>query len=309
MLGDIINSSPTWVGPPSAPYPATWTDALHSTGDPLTENSGGATKYAVFASSASGGFQTRTNVVYAGANDGFLHGFRSGSYDSGNNYVKANNDGTEVLAFMPRHIARTIHQPSGGPPAVYNSVVDFSDPQYGHKYDVDAPPGTGDLFYSNTWHTWLVGGLGAGGQAGTHGLDDRSRQYLLGEQCRERRQGRVDQLFDYLRQRDRRTAFRLFPEFGLYLRPTANPPLSQRQLGCGIRQWLRQHVRRCRYFCDARGPEQRVRDLFVDYLSTGRAGSNGIAYVTLKQGPISMETTPSTTCTPATCWVMCGGSI
>jgi hypothetical protein len=37
VLGDIINSSPTWVGPPSAPYPATWIDALHSTGDPLTE--------------------------------------------------------------------------------------------------------------------------------------------------------------------------------------------------------------------------------------------------------------------------------
>ena len=165
VLGDIINSSPTWVGPPSAPYPATWTDALHSSGDPLTENSGGATKYAVFASSASGGFQTRTNVVYAGANDGFLHGFRSGNYDSGNNYVKANNDGTEVLAFMPRHIARTIQTASGGPPVVYNSVLNFSDPQYGHKYDVDAPPGTGDLFYSNTWHTWLVGGLGAGGQA------------------------------------------------------------------------------------------------------------------------------------------------
>jgi type IV pilus assembly protein PilY1 len=164
VLGDIVNSSPTWVGPPSAPYPATWTDTLRGGADPMNENSGGATAYAVFAASGTGGFQTRTNVVYAGANDGFLHGFRSGNYDNGNNYVKANNDGTEVLAFMPRHIARTI-QTASGSPLVYNSTSNFSDPQYGHKFDVDAPPGTGDLFYNNTWHTWLVGGLGAGGPA------------------------------------------------------------------------------------------------------------------------------------------------
>jgi type IV pilus assembly protein PilY1 len=165
VLGDIVNSSPTWVGPPSAPYPATWNDALQGSLDPMNENSGGATPYTVFASSGAGGFQTRTNVVYAGANDGFLHGFRSGNYDNTNTYVKANNDGTEVLAFMPRHIARTIQTASGPAPAVYNSVVNFSDPQYGHKFDVDAPPGTGDLFYSNTWHTWWIGGLGAGGPA------------------------------------------------------------------------------------------------------------------------------------------------
>jgi type IV pilus assembly protein PilY1 len=162
VLGDIIDSSPTWVGPPSAPYPATWVDALNPTGDPMNENSGQT--YAVFASSAPGGFQTRTNVVYAGANDGFLHGFRSGSYDSGNNYIKANNDGLEVLAYMPRHVERNIQTATGTPP-VYNSVSNYSDPQYGHKFDVDAPPGTGDIFYGGTWHSWLVGGLGAGGSS------------------------------------------------------------------------------------------------------------------------------------------------
>ncbi len=161
VLGDIIDSSPTWVGPPSAPYPATWQDAYQPT-DPMNENSGQT--YAAFASNAAGGFQTRTNVVYAGANDGLLHGFRSGSYDASNKYSKTNNDGTEVLAYMPRHIVRTI-QTASGSPAVYNSASDYSDPQYGHKFDVDAPPGTGDLFYSGKWHTWLIGGLGAGGEA------------------------------------------------------------------------------------------------------------------------------------------------
>src|SRR5262249_55066431 len=35
----------------------------------------------------------------------------------------------------------------------------------GHNFFEDATPGTGDVFYNNAWHTWLVGGLGAGGSA------------------------------------------------------------------------------------------------------------------------------------------------
>ncbi len=33
------------------------------------------------------------------------------------------------------------------------------------SFSVDATPGTGDLFYQGQWHTWLIGGLGAGGSA------------------------------------------------------------------------------------------------------------------------------------------------
>ena len=43
--------------------------------------------------------------------------------------------------------------------------LDYSNPQYAHNFFVDATPGTGDLYYSGAWHTWLVGGLGAGGAA------------------------------------------------------------------------------------------------------------------------------------------------
>jgi type IV pilus assembly protein PilY1 len=43
--------------------------------------------------------------------------------------------------------------------------LDFANSQYGHNFFVDATPGTGDLFYGGVWHTWLVGGLGAGGAA------------------------------------------------------------------------------------------------------------------------------------------------
>ena len=48
--------------------------------------------------------QTRLNVVYVGSNDGFLHGFRAGSFDVNGNFVANGttpNDGQEVLAYMP----------------------------------------------------------------------------------------------------------------------------------------------------------------------------------------------------------------
>jgi type IV pilus assembly protein PilY1 len=154
ILGDIVNSSPTWVGPPSLPYGATWSDALYP-GNAAPENSGQT--YPAFASAAA----TRLNVIYAGANDGLLHGFRTGSYDASHHYVAGGatpNDGYEVLAYMPGAVVNTIHSAT-------DSTVDFSNTQYGHAFYIDATPGTGDLYYRNAWHTWVVGGLGAGGQA------------------------------------------------------------------------------------------------------------------------------------------------
>jgi type IV pilus assembly protein PilY1 len=156
VLGDIIDSSPTWVGPPSAPYTDTWGDKLHPS-DTVLENGTSATKYSAFVTSEG----TRLNVVYNGANDGFLHGFRTGSYDSSGNY-QANaatpNDGQEVLAYMPQAVLQTIYNQT-------TPGLDYSSPKYSHGYFVDATPGTGDLFYNNSWHTWLVGGLGTGGNA------------------------------------------------------------------------------------------------------------------------------------------------
>jgi type IV pilus assembly protein PilY1 len=171
VLADIIDSSPVWIGPPVAPYGSVWTDRIN-TSDPLTENAGTAQTYTTFAGSGSGGQQTRTNVVYVGANDGMLHGFRSGYYDASNTYCaesstdsSCNNDGMEVLAYMPGSTisgsaAQLIHQTGTA-----NAIVDYSNANYGHNYFVDATPGTGDLFYNGTWHSWVVSGLGAGGNA------------------------------------------------------------------------------------------------------------------------------------------------
>ena len=152
VLADIVDSSPSWVGPPIAPYAAVWSDRLY----PLAtnpENSGSAQTYAQYVTAV----QTRTNVVYVGSNDGLMHGFRSGSYDSNGNFVSTGNDGQEVLAYMPAAVLQTIHSTTNS--------VDYSNTQYGHNFFVDATPATGDVFYGGQWHTWLAGGLGPGGGA------------------------------------------------------------------------------------------------------------------------------------------------
>jgi type IV pilus assembly protein PilY1 len=155
VLGDIIDSSPTWVGPPTSHYTAAWKDLLVS-GDLTPENTGTQNFNQYLAAE-----KTRLNVVYDGANDGFLHAFESGAFDSGGNYVNNStypNDGKEVLAYMPGAVLQTIHNTA-------DPTQDYSNSQYSHNFFVDATPEADDLFYGGTWHTWLVGGLGAGGAA------------------------------------------------------------------------------------------------------------------------------------------------
>jgi type IV pilus assembly protein PilY1 len=156
ILSDIVDSSPAFVGPPTSPYTSPWLDRI--TGASGSETAG---SYAAFTSTN----QTRVNVVYSGANDGFLHGFRTGSFlangqfnIAASNGSPSNNDGTELLAYMPGAVLSSIHNTS-------DATLDFSSTQYGHNFYVDAPPATGDLYYGNAWHTWLVGGLGPGGKA------------------------------------------------------------------------------------------------------------------------------------------------
>jgi type IV pilus assembly protein PilY1 len=140
VLGDIVDSSPTWVGPPSLAYGAAIKDAFYGTGS--------ETSYTTWSASLA----QRTHVVYAGSNDGLLHGARAGSNDSLGKYVGTANDGREVLSFMPPSVLKS------------SKIVDLTKPTYGHEYFVDAAPGTGDVFYGGAWHTWLVGGLGPGGK-------------------------------------------------------------------------------------------------------------------------------------------------
>lgn len=151
VLGDIMQSSPTWVGAPASPYGGPWVDALYKAAKPVERDG----SYEAFKRSNA----LRQNMVYVGANDGMLHGFRSGYHDKSGNFVGNDaakpNDGSEAIAYMPGAVLKTIH--SAEP------MLDFSSPSYVHNHFVDATPGVGDLYYGNAWHTWLVGGLGPGG--------------------------------------------------------------------------------------------------------------------------------------------------
>ncbi len=173
ILADVMDSSPIWVGIPGAPYGATWTDRINTTAT-NPENGSGAQSYSAFVTAEA----NRQQVVYVGANDGLLHAFRSGTYNGTGACATTplpscftNNDGLELLAYMPGATiagtaANLIHPDLSNPLTQLNNVpIDYSNPQYGHQYYVNATPGAGDVFYNNQWHSLLVSGLGAGGAA------------------------------------------------------------------------------------------------------------------------------------------------
>lgn len=88
--------------------------------------------------------KARSPVVYAGANDGFLHAFDG-------------TNGTELFAFMPHGVAA--------------NVKGLADKNYQHRYFVDGKIHEHDVFIATPadaakkWRTVLVGGLGAGGKS------------------------------------------------------------------------------------------------------------------------------------------------
>ena len=86
---------------------------------------------------------SRTPMIYVGANDGFLHGFRAA-------------DGEEKLAYMPS--------------AVYSEISKLTGQSYAHRFYVDASPNVDDAKIGGSWRTVLVSGLGAGGR-GVFALD------------------------------------------------------------------------------------------------------------------------------------------
>lgn len=137
-LGDIINSSPVYVGNPSAIlYPETiapdsyqaWANNTSSDADP--------------------GANGRREMVYVGANDGALHAFDAST-------------GAEVFAYYPQ--------------AVFSDqdrlgLHWLADPDYEHRYYVDIDPVVNEVYVDTgdadglTWRTLLVGGLRGGGRA------------------------------------------------------------------------------------------------------------------------------------------------
>ena len=133
ILGDIINSSPVYVGAPASPYPDR---------DPFgTSNK----RYFDFWDDNKG----RTKMLYVGANDGMLHGFNA-------------NNGEEKMAYVPATLFPNLHELTN-PDYTHRYYVDKT-PTVGDAFFAPQGNGTAD------WHTVLVGALGAGGQ-GLFALD------------------------------------------------------------------------------------------------------------------------------------------
>lgn len=130
-LGDIVHSSPVFVGEPhgtsrdSDPYPIATSEL-----------------YSAFAATSS--VKNRAQMLYIGANDGMLHGFNA-------------ETGKEIFAYVPGQ--------------VYDNLADLSNPNYTHKMYVDLTPTIEDVYIKTTaaasdqdWATVLVGGYRGGGK-------------------------------------------------------------------------------------------------------------------------------------------------
>ncbi|PCJ17799.1 MAG: hypothetical protein COB04_08040 [Gammaproteobacteria bacterium] len=125
-LGDIIHSSPVFVG--TAPF-----SGRDEAPYPLTDT------YSLFATS----IESRTTMVYIGANDGMFHGFSA-------------DNGSELIAFAPNE--------------TLENLSDLTSPSYQHQMYVDLTASVNDAYVINRplgareWTTVLMGGYRSGGK-------------------------------------------------------------------------------------------------------------------------------------------------
>lgn len=146
LLGDIVNSTPLFVGAPRM----NWPDAA-----PFGTE---AFRYSAFRGNATN--VERTPMVYVGSNDGMLHGFKAVE-------SSGQGGGDELLAYVPRSIFSTSQN---------KGLHYLTDPAYRHRYYVDLSPQAVDVYMPGTsggtpaWRTVLIGGLRGGG-AGLFALD------------------------------------------------------------------------------------------------------------------------------------------
>jgi type IV pilus assembly protein PilY1 len=138
LLGDIVNSDPVFVGKPRSAWPNT---------APFPTASG--QNYSDFSAVQL----SRLEMIYVGANDGMLHGFKA-------------SDGSEAIAYIPGTLFSSSDATSG--------LHYLTDPAYTHRFYVDMPSTVEDAYFSTgtgaAWHTVLIGGERGGGK-GIFALD------------------------------------------------------------------------------------------------------------------------------------------
>jgi hypothetical protein len=140
-LGDIYHSKPILVSNPSKNY--------------FDEG------FPAFAAAK----EFRPRVLYAGANDGMLHAFSAGTYNSSTK-TWSNGTGEELFGFIPNVLLNNVQK---------MVVTEDSD----HTYFVDSSPRVADVWWDTNnnnvkdpseWRTVLIGGMRKGGE-GYYALD------------------------------------------------------------------------------------------------------------------------------------------
>lgn len=124
VLGDIVNSDLLYI------------KSLDFSYDSLPAATPGQASYHSYRQSNN----SRTPVVYTGANDGMLHAFNA-------------ETGVELFAYVPA--------------AVYSGLNRLTASSYTHRYFVDGNAYVGDAYMGATpaWKTVLLGTLGGGGKS------------------------------------------------------------------------------------------------------------------------------------------------
>ncbi|MHB1646022.1 MAG: pilus assembly protein [bacterium] len=155
-LGAIFHSTPILIGPPPFPYSSSSYQAFKQ-------------EYAVT--------NPRNEVLYAGANDGMLHAFNAGSWDTSTNSYTYGT-GAEVFGYIPPNLLPKIT-------SWYDSSIGVGTKLNFPEF-VDSTPAASDVFFSNifngtvnsvdnsnyplnqsslqnSWHSVLMGGERNGG--------------------------------------------------------------------------------------------------------------------------------------------------
>lgn len=137
ILGDIVNSSPAYVG--------AWDFRYHRL--PV-----GGSSYREYVETK----KTKVPRIFVGANDGMVHAFQAPTKDiAGGEVFK------ELYAYVPG--------------IAFSKLANLTKPDYGstsnpHQFIVDGPITVGDVYIGGSWRTIVVGTLGAGGR-GMYALD------------------------------------------------------------------------------------------------------------------------------------------
>jgi type IV pilus assembly protein PilY1 len=146
-LGDIVNSTPVFVK-----------DTLDLRYEMLPMATPGQSTYRDHVDLKK---KRPEGVLFVGANDGMLHGFRDGT--------ATNPGGIETFAYVPNALLPTLNQ--------------LADKTYVHRFYVDGPNTETDAYFTGgtpRWANVVIGSTGAGaGAAATPGVSPRTAIFAL----------------------------------------------------------------------------------------------------------------------------------